>query len=272
MSFSLGNYSLCFRINDLHKHPLEAKERLARLFDSIDVSSDGELDNNELVRADRKSARVMLQNLDINNDGYVSMTEYINDNFGYTLQEIDAIRKDNSVESQQILESVDDEIEKFARADVDGDERLDAKELTGFNSPYHYAHMTPYVVSELLRYQDYNGDGRLELDEYLANSKDVEILEYEKRRFSDIDKNGDGYADADELRLHYIEESGRYARNEADHLLAESDLNSDGKLTRAEVSEAYEAWLDSPATEHGELLQDAQLNQLSQQGGIRDEL
>lgn len=63
-----------------------------------------------------------------------------------------------------------------------------------------------------------------------------------------------------------------YARNEADHLLAESDLDSDGKLTRAEMSEAYEAWLDSPATEHGELLQDAQLNQLSQQDGLRDEL
>lgn len=46
----------------------------------------------------------MLQKLDINNDGHVSMAEYINDNFGYTLQEIDAIRKDNSTESQQILE------------------------------------------------------------------------------------------------------------------------------------------------------------------------
>lgn len=60
-------------------------------------------------------------------------------------------------------------MERFARADANGDERLDEKELAGFNSPYHYAHMTPYVVSELLRYQDYNGDGRLELDEYLAS-------------------------------------------------------------------------------------------------------
>lgn len=66
-------------------------------------------------------------------------------------------------------QSVDDEMERFARADANGDERLDEKELAGFNSPYHYAHMTPYVVSELLRYQDYNGDGRLELDEYLAS-------------------------------------------------------------------------------------------------------
>lgn len=40
---------------------------------------------------------------------------------------------------------------------------------------------------------------------FFLDSKDVEILEYEKGRFSDIDKNGDGYADADELRLHYIE-------------------------------------------------------------------
>ncbi|KAH9278575.1 Calumenin [Echinococcus granulosus] len=266
--------------DDLHKHPFEAKDRLARLFDSIDTFHDGELDSNELAawidsvfsRTDRKSAKEMLRRLDIDKDGYVSMAEYLSDNFGYTLQEIDAIRRDESNESQQILEAVDDEIERFTRADMNGDERLDARELAGFNSPYHYPHMAPYVVGEMLHYQDYNGDGRLGLEEYLANSKDNEILEYEKGQFSSIDKNGDGYADAEELRLHYIEESGRYARNEADHLLAESDLNSDGKLTRAEVSEAYETWLDSPATDHGELLRDVNLDQLSLQGGARDEL
>ncbi|VDM31993.1 unnamed protein product [Hydatigera taeniaeformis] len=285
---------------DLSTHPYEAKERLGRLFNMIDASHDGEVDVNELVtwinavfrqvsniqithniillpncalsRADKRAAREMLQRQDTNNDGYVSMAEYMDENFGYTLQEIEAIRKDSSTESRQILESVDDEMERFARADVNGDGQLDVEELVAFNSPHHHGHMAAYVVSEVLRHQDYNGDGRLHLEEYLADSKDVEVLEYEKERFADIDKNGDGYADTDELRLHYLEEAEKYARREAENLMAESDVNSDGRLTQAEVSEAYEAWLDSPATEHGELLQDMKMYQLTQHGGLRDEL
>ena len=46
----------------------------------------------------------MLHRLDINNDGYVSMEEYISDSFGYNRQEIELLRKDDTTESQQILE------------------------------------------------------------------------------------------------------------------------------------------------------------------------
>ena len=64
----------------------------------------------------------------------------------------------------------------------------------------------------------------------------------------------------------------KYARNEASHLIAESDLNSDGKLTRAEISMAYEAWLESSATEHGDMLRDDSLEQLLKESKFKDEL
>ena len=67
-------------------------------------------------------------------------------------------------------------------------------------------------------------------------------------------------------------EAVKYARNEASHLMAESDVNTDRKLTRAEISTAYEAWLDSVATDHGEILRDENLDELIQMRGIRDEL
>ena len=46
----------------------------------------------------------MLERLDTNDDGYVSMQEYVSDTFGYSQDEIELLRKDGTTESRQILE------------------------------------------------------------------------------------------------------------------------------------------------------------------------
>ncbi|VDD77070.1 unnamed protein product [Mesocestoides corti] len=269
----------CF-VEDLSGNPAEAKERLARLFDHIDTSQDGKLDENELmawidsafVRADRKAAAEMLAQLDLNGDGFVSLEEYIGDTYGYSLKEIEGLRSDESTDAQQFLESVDEEKEKFSLADLNGDGVLNTDELAAFNAPYHYPHMVPFVVGEILRYQDQNGDKRLSWEEYIANNKDSDTLKFEETKFKSIDKNGDQVIDQDELKIHYKEESEKYARLEANHLLVESDLNADGKLTRGEVSEAFAVWLASPATDRGELLSDDNLAMPLPRHKLRDEL
>ncbi len=54
--------------------------------------------------------------------------------------------------------------------------------------------------------------------------------------------------------------------------MSESDLNKDGVLTRAEVSEAYSTWLGSHATAHGVLLTEESLARPAPHESIRDEL
>ncbi len=70
----------------------------------------------------------------------------------------------------------------------------------------------------------------------------------------------------------FFAESEKFARSEAYHLMSDSDLNKDGVLTRAEVSEAYSTWLGSHATAHGELLTEESLARPAPHESIRDEL
>ena len=93
----------------------------------------------------------------------------------------------------------------------------------------------------------------------------------EKTRFNEeYDKNGDGFLEGEELRAWLIPDLTQTAKQEADHLIDNSDtdkanyfkINSnknlnnlkDGKLSIDEVVEAYKTFVGSEATNYGEHL------------------
>jgi len=80
---------------------------------------------------------------------------------------------------------------RFQQLDVQGRGKVTAAEIV--SSP-RAQERASHAVAHIVRHLDTNNDGVVSQDEYLAAAK---------KRFSRLDKNGDGFIDADELPAHH---------------------------------------------------------------------
>lgn len=88
-------------------------------------------------------------------------------------------------------------------------------------------------------------------------NEDPEWILVEKDRFlNDYDKDTDGRLDPQELLAWVVPNNQGIAQEEALHLLDEMDLNSDRKLSEAEILENQDLFLTSEATDYGRQLHD----------------
>ena len=72
--------------------------------------------------------------------------------------------------------------------------------------------------------------------------------EANKDHFDKFDKNKDGFLDREEIRPWILPENDDEARNEADHLISQTDHNRDGKMSMEEILEKVTVWGGSAAT------------------------
>ena len=102
-----------------------------------------------------------------------------------------------------------------------------------------------YLVPISVKNPSYKGD-----DDWMETEKDI---------FKDMDMNGDGYLNGDELILWIQQDNGEIAVDEAIHLIETADKDEDGKLSHDEVMEAMEDFIESDATEYGFMLKHDEL-------------
>ncbi|KAM6961788.1 calumenin-A [Tautogolabrus adspersus] len=242
----------------------ESKRRLGIMVDQIDSNRDGFVSEDELKlwikNAQNKhvyeSVEGQWKDFDMNNDGVISWEEYKNVTYGTYLD-------DPQVDSEYnyIAMMARDE-RRFKVADTNGDLIADKHEFTAFLHPEDHEHMKDVVVQETIEDIDKNGDGFIDMKEYIGDmytaeeeSEDPEWVESERQQFIEFrDKNKDGKMDKEETLDWILPSDYDHAEAEAKHLLHESDTNQDGKLSKQEILNKFDVFVGSQVTDFGEAL------------------
>jgi len=247
--------------------PEQSKERLEKLVkNKIDKDSDGFVTDQELKdwikyaqnRYIYEDAEKQLINNDMNKDGYVTWDEYKNNTYGF-LDE----NKDESDFDYKNMVSRDER--RFKKADKDNDGKLTKDEFTSFLHPENDEAMKDVVVDETMEDIDKDKDGFLSLQEYIgdlwpesdreAGKEEPDYIKTEREQFGSFrDLNKDGKMDRSEVRNWILPPDYDHVSAEAKHLLQESDLDKDNKLSVKEIVDKYDLFVGSQATDFGEAL------------------
>merc|ERR1740129_180910 len=175
-----------------------------------------------------KSAGSILEDIDTNKDGQLTLEEYLADIHS---EDVDQQDKEEFENRKRV------ETEKFKAADTNGDKILDATEIPAIFFPEAHDHILHVTAKEAMLQKDANKDGKLtkrELFEFDgAEGKEEEMAEEEHQDFTKLDTNGDGHVDSEELKAY---ESGSFYTEEAFKKLFEmADKDKDGHLTSEEL-------------------------------------
>ncbi|XP_041833197.1 calumenin-A-like isoform X3 [Melanotaenia boesemani] len=152
-----------------HLSPEESKRRLSIIVDKIDENKDSFVSEEELKlwikNAQKKhiyeSVEHQWNDFDLNNDGSITWEEYRNVTYGSYLDDPLTDTEYNYTHMMWRDER------RFRVADRNGDLIADKEEFTAFLHPEDYEHMNDVVVQETIEDIDKNGDGFIDLKEYI---------------------------------------------------------------------------------------------------------
>ncbi|XP_048847482.1 reticulocalbin-3 isoform X1 [Brienomyrus brachyistius] len=244
--------------------PEESKERLGKIVDRIDTDSDGYISHKELHQwIKHRQRRYIEENVDkhwkeydLNKDGLVAWEEYKNTTYGYYLdEEFDDVDDKASYKSMLARDE-----RRFKAADINRDGIATKEEFTAFLHPEEYDHMKSIVVKETVEDIDKDGDGLINLEEYIGDmftpensESEPDWVKTEKNHFVEFrDINKDGFLDAAEVSKWILPGEVDHADNEAQHLIHETDADKDDRITKQEILANWNMFVGSQATNYGE--------------------
>ncbi|CAF94652.1 unnamed protein product [Tetraodon nigroviridis] len=244
--------------------PEESKEKLAKIVNGIDTNKDGYVSHTELHHwIKHRQRRYIEENVnknwkdyDQNQDGKIGWEEYKNTTYGYYLGEEFSDVEDKA--TYQAMLARDNR--RFKYADQDRDGIATREEFTAFLHPEEFDYMKDVVVQETMEDIDKDGDGKINLDEYIGDmytpendESEPDWVQTEKKQFSEFrDTNKDGYLDAGEVAHWILPGEVDHADNEAKHLIHETDTDKDEKITKKEILANWNMFVGSQATNYGE--------------------
>jgi len=228
-------------------------DQLRRMHAKFDANADGKVSIDEVMAFShnvgkdiaRKDIGSILEEIDTNKDGTLSLEEHLNDIHNQADGGDDEEMKD-------LADRKGVEERKFRAADTNGDGHLDKSELPALFYPETHEGVLSVTVEETMRQKDRTGDGKLTPKEFwesdLLEGDDGDLSEEEKADFSRLDANGDGLIDKDELRAW---ESGRFHTEDAmQKLFGVADKDGDLHITADEFAEAKDIIAASDAQYH----------------------
>ncbi|XP_008399936.2 calumenin-A isoform X1 [Poecilia reticulata] len=244
--------------------PDESKRRLSIIVDRIDSNKDDFVSEDELrLWIEAIQSRHMFEDVehqwsefDLNQDGLISWDEYRNVTYGSYL---DGPLTETEYNYTHMMAR--DE-RRFKVANRDGNLNADRQEFMAFLHPENHEYMKQVVVQETMEDIDKNGDGFIDLKEYIGDMftaenglEEPEWVASERQQFSEFrDKNQDGKMDREETLDWILPADYDHAVAEAKHLLYESDSNKDGRLTKEEILNKFDLFVGSQVTNYGEAL------------------
>ncbi|XP_068959461.1 reticulocalbin-3 isoform X1 [Petaurus breviceps papuanus] len=252
--------------------PEESKARLGRIVDRMDRDgdADGWVSLDELrawiahtqQRHIRDSVRAAWDTYDTDRDGRVGWGELRNITYGH-YQPGEEFSDVEDAETYKKLLARDER--RFRAADQDGDLQATREEFTAFLHPEEFPHMRDTVIAvrmqETLEDLDKNGDGYVQVEEYIADlyspepegGEEPAWVQTERQQFRDFrDLNGDGHLDGREIGHWVLPPAQDQPLVEANHLLQESDTDKDGRLSKQEILGNWNMFVGSQATNYGE--------------------
>uniref|UniRef100_A0A8C5WGX5 Reticulocalbin 3 n=1 Tax=Leptobrachium leishanense TaxID=445787 RepID=A0A8C5WGX5_9ANUR len=245
--------------------PEESKERLGKIVDKIDRNNDGFVTHEELKDwITHSQNRYIYENVnkhygdyDQDKDDKISWKEYKNATYGYSPGEVEFYDVHDKDTYRKMMKR--DE-RRFQHANKDGDMIATREEFTAFLHPEEFDYMKDVVITETIEDMDKNGDGLVDVDEYIGDMYNSEVdepepdwVKTERKQFLDFrDLNKDGKMDRDEISQWILPHDYNHADMESKHLLYESDKDKDDKLSKAEVLDNWNMFVGSQATNYGE--------------------
>eukprot|EP00058_Branchiostoma_floridae_P005454 XP_002590942.1 hypothetical protein BRAFLDRAFT_101089 [Branchiostoma floridae] len=233
--------------------PEESKKRLGDMVDKIDKDQDG------FKKYILEDVERQWSSHDLNRDDKIHWDEYKNTTYGFMSPEEEL--EDDEDDGYNIKDMVKRDLRRWETADSDDDKHLTKEEFQSFLHPEDVEHMKDIVVQETLEDIDKDGDGTISLEEYIGDmwtgddKEEPDWVKSEREQFGTFrDKNGDGKMDKDEVRDWIIPPDYDHADAESKHLIFESDVDKDQKLTKQEIVDKYDLFVGSQATDFGEAL------------------
>ncbi|XP_071802226.1 reticulocalbin-2-like isoform X2 [Asterias amurensis] len=261
----LGGYRAAKEFKTLSEE--ESKARLQVILKKADVNADGHLDKEELQEwvigslknIDRVIAEEHMLIQDKNKDGRLSWEEYSQHVLGFIPE------SDEQYPDDEMRMEFKSNKKMFKMADKNKDGFLEGEELLAFYNPNAVDGMQEVVIEKLLEDFDLNGDGAVEMDEFIGKYHDGNDLpdltgkrkeplwvEEEREIFKQqLDKDGNGVMEGDELVQWVKPRYQTTAEKEAIHLIDVADRDGDGKLSVDEIINKYEIFTGSKATHFG---------------------
>ncbi|XP_045176470.1 calumenin-B-like isoform X1 [Mercenaria mercenaria] len=251
--------------------PEESKEKLGFIVDKIDRNHDAFITEDELqhwIQYVQKKYIIedterMWKEHEVG-DGKLTWESYRQRTYGY---------EHDPEEAEDFANMVKRDERKFAQADEDHNGELTKEEFAAFLHPEEHEHMKDIVVLETMEDIDKDKDGKISLDEYIADIYDEEDddeddddedsdkdgvpdwVASEKDQFKHFrDKDQDGYLNLEEVRAWVIPDDYDNSLEETKHLFRESDEDRDGVLTKQEILDKYDIFVGSQATDFGDAL------------------
>ncbi|XP_055333422.1 calumenin-B-like [Paramacrobiotus metropolitanus] len=251
--------------------PEESRAKLLDLATAHDLDYDGKISLDELQQwifqsfqdLNAEDAQNKFQDLDTDEDGFVTWKEHLKDTWGVT----DDQDIENNEDYKEEIAMIKEEELLFKAADRDEDGKLSQEEFQAFERPEQYDYMQPLVIKRTKEARDRNGDGYIDFHEYIVDiipnykktmsSEERETYSTEKERFDlyfDADK--DGRLDDMEIFRWLIPDDNATAMSEAEHIMEKSDTNRDGVLSPDEIQEHYQVFVGSEVTDYGHAIND----------------
>ncbi|MEE6482567.1 hypothetical protein FKM82_013283 [Ascaphus truei] len=237
---------------------------LRRIVGKIDKNKDGFITQVELRDWIKHAQnRYIYENVnkhwadyDANQDNNIAWAEYRNTTYGYYEGE-----EFNDVPDKDTYRKMMKRDERrFKHADKDGDMIATREEFTAFLHPEEFDYMKDVVVTETLEDIDKNGDGAVDVHEYIGDMYNAENdepepdwVQSERKQFLEFrDLNKDGKMDRTEISHWILPHDYDNADIESKHLVYESDKDKDDKLTKNEILDNWNMFVGSQATNYGE--------------------
>lgn len=256
--------------------PAESARRLGIIYEKIDEDKNGLVTEVELGKwirhvqkkqVEKEANTQWLEHLasqHLESSSELRWSDYLRRTYGSTDEELEA---ENHDDPERLENDNKDAVARDKRrwdlADIDGNGQLTKEEFTYFVHPEEAVHTRNVVIEETLEDIDKDHDGFISLKEYIDDTVDGEdgeefdpawIADEEEDFREELDKNGDGKLDREEIEAWVMPNDYYSLVEEAKHLISEADSDKDGFLTKSEVVEKYELFVGSQATDYGEVL------------------
>ncbi|OQR79397.1 calumenin-like [Tropilaelaps mercedesae] len=253
--------------------PEENRNRLAAIFDKIDKDTDGLLTQDELSewihRVARKNIEAGTRRKWRQHNPYgssrLSWQDYRKSMYGLPIHWDEDKHPQQGPDGQKVNQMMRADRRRWLAADQDGDEMLNIEEFEAFLYPEEKEHMAEVVAIETLETVDKNGDGTVDLNEYIEDIfpdlGDGPLPDYARDEVelfrSRRDTNKDGRLDLREMIAYTHRSEDDHPEAEALHLVHSADKDADGRLSKQEVLENYDIFVGGQVTDYGEALLDS---------------
>ncbi|XP_057685868.1 45 kDa calcium-binding protein [Corythoichthys intestinalis] len=244
--------------------PRRNRKKLIDIFSKVDFNKDHSVSAKEMQRwimekTEEHFQEAMRENknsfhaVDPDGDGHVTWDEYkikFLASKGFDEKELaEKIKKNEDLklddETQEVLESLKD---RWFQADnPPADQLLNEQEFLSFLHPEHSRGMLKYMVKEIMRDLDQDGDQKLTLSEFISlpmgtvmnqEGQDIDddwVRERRKEFVDVLDANHDGIVTMEELEEYMDPMNEHNALNEAKQMIAVADENQNHSLELEEI-------------------------------------